>query len=246
MSFLQKNIPFLLSVSLHITIISFFLFYTPKQEITPETNEEFTELTLSEGIGGEEGGGDGFPLPPEKKVFVNTSTDAVKEKKKEVKVSDKKEPFVKQDDYTSGKEDGKNVERYGTGLGQGTGIGNKTGSGTGTGVPKEEKKETPPPVVESNVYVVGPEIRPEPIGGMQSIYARLNYTDEAKEKGIKGEVLIRAFIDENGVVRKTQLLKGLGYGLDQSAANAIKKTRFKPGKQKGINLKVQMDISIAF
>jgi len=110
-----------------------------------------------------------------------------------------------------------------------------------------------PPVEEDKTnmdddpaYFLSPEIMPEPIGGMNTIYKKLVYPVEAKEKKIEGTVKILAFIEKNGEVSSAQVLEGIGYGCDENARLSVYYTRFKPGLQKGKRVKVQMTIPIEF
>ncbi len=103
-----------------------------------------------------------------------------------------------------------------------------------------EKKE------EAPTYFVAVEEMPEPIGGIQGIQSKIVYSEIAKRAGVEGKVYVLAFVDEKGNVTKTVVQKGLGAGLDEAAENAIKQTKFKPGKQRGVPVKVQVMIPIVF
>ncbi len=110
-----------------------------------------------------------------------------------------------------------------------------------------------PPVEEDKTYLeddpayyMNVEVMPEPIGGMNTIYKKLVYPQEAKEKKIEGTVKIRAFIEKNGEVSSAQVVEGIGYGCDENARLSVYYTRFKPGLQKGKRIKVQMLIPIEF
>nr|HPN38001.1 energy transducer TonB [Melioribacteraceae bacterium] len=52
--------------------------------------------------------------------------------------------------------------------------------------------------------------------------------------------------NENGDVAKVELIKGIGAGCDEAAMDAVKQTKFKPGKQRGKSVKVQVAIPILF
>jgi TonB family protein len=95
-------------------------------------------------------------------------------------------------------------------------------------------------------YYSNVEVMPEPIGGMNTIYKKLVYPVEAKEKKIEGTVKILAFIEKNGEVSSAQVVEGIGYGCDENARLSVYYTRFKPGLQKGKRMKVQMIIPIEF
>jgi len=114
-----------------------------------------------------------------------------------------------------------------------------------------EQVAAPPPKVEERVdeepqYFVAVEEMPEPIGGIQAIQSKIVYPEIAKRAGIEGKVYVLAFVDEKGTVTKAEIIKGLGAGLDEAALNAVKATKFKPGKQRGKPVKVQVSIPIVF
>jgi len=104
----------------------------------------------------------------------------------------------------------------------------------------EEKKE------EAPSYFVAVEEMPEPIGGIGAIQALIEYPEIAKRAGVEGRVFVLAFVDENGNVTAAKIIKGIGAGCDEAAIEAIKKTKFKPGKQRGTPVKVQVSIPIVF
>lgn len=96
------------------------------------------------------------------------------------------------------------------------------------------------------VYFMAVEEMPEPIGGIKDIQKKIKYPEIARRAGIEGRVFIKAYIDENGDVFKTTLIKGIGGGCDEAASLAVKQTKFKPGRQKGKPVKVQISIPILF
>lgn len=110
----------------------------------------------------------------------------------------------------------------------------------------------PPPPPKENTessepqYFVAVEDMPEPIGGIAAIQQKIVYPEIAKRAGIEGRVYVKAFVDESGNVTKVQIEKGLGAGLDEAAEKAVKETKFKPGKQRGKPVKVQVVIPIVF
>jgi protein TonB len=104
----------------------------------------------------------------------------------------------------------------------------------------EEKKE------EAPVYFVAVEEMPEPIGGIAAIQQLITYPEIAKRAGVEGKVYVLAFVNESGTVTDAKLIKGIGAGCDEEAINAVMKTKFKPGKQRGKPVKVQVSIPIIF
>jgi protein TonB len=108
--------------------------------------------------------------------------------------------------------------------------------------PKEQKK-----VVEKEpIYFVAVEEMPFPIGGIQAIHDLIIYPIIAKRAGVEGKVYVLAYVDEEGTVIKTEILKGIGGGCDEAAEYAVKHTKFSPGKQRGKPVNVKVMIPIVF
>jgi periplasmic protein TonB len=103
----------------------------------------------------------------------------------------------------------------------------------------EHKEEAP-------TYFVAVEEMPEPIGGIKAIQEKITYPEIAKRASVEGKVYILAFVDENGNVTKATVLKGIGAGCDEAARDAVLGTKFKPGKQRGTPVKVQVSIPVVF
>ena len=74
------------------------------------------------------------------------------------------------------------------------------------------------------------EICAEPVGGQEAIQNNLVYPDHALRYGLEGIVTLKAAINVEGEVTRTDIVKGLGLGCDEAAEDAVKKTKFHPGK----------------
>ena len=114
-----------------------------------------------------------------------------------------------------------------------------------------EVVDAPPPpkvekVEEEPQYFVAVEEMPTPIGGLVGIQKRIQYSQIAIRAGIEGKIYVLAFVNTEGVVTKATIIKGLGAGLDENALEAVKATRFNPGKQRGKPVNVQVSIPIVF
>ena len=73
------------------------------------------------------------------------------------------------------------------------------------------------------------------------------YPEIAQEAGIEGTVVIQAFVDKKGKVTDTVVLKGIpNTGLDEAAITAIRKTKFKPAKQRDRDVGVWISIPVYF
>lgn len=120
-----------------------------------------------------------------------------------------------------------------------------------TEIDLEEEVAAPPPPVEEEEeipveFFVAVEQMPEPIGGIAAIQKKIVYPEIAKRAGVQGRVYVKAFVDEGGNVQKAEVIKGIGAGCDEAAIKAVLKTKFKPGKQRGKPVRVQVSIPILF
>ncbi len=59
------------------------------------------------------------------------------------------------------------------------------------------------------------------------------YTEEARQLKIEGEVLLEVVLQSAGSVRVVKVVRGLGHGLDESAVRAAEKVQFKPATRNG-------------
>jgi len=82
----------------------------------------------------------------------------------------------------------------------------------------------------------GSNIKEETIGPPPKIVSkpipkkvfRPKYTKLAEEEEIEGKIILSLTIDKKGNVVHAKIIKGLGYGLDKNALDAVKKFKFSP------------------
>ncbi len=105
----------------------------------------------------------------------------------------------------------------------------------------------PPPPEGPRVKFIPYDDPPVPLGGYGEIQRNVVYPEIAQEAGIEGTVIVQAFIDKTGKVTDTVILKGIpNTGLDEAAMDAIRKTRFKPAKQRDRAVGVWISIPVNF
>lgn len=105
----------------------------------------------------------------------------------------------------------------------------------------------PPPDEGPRVKFIPYDDPPVPVGGYGAIQRNVEYPEIAQEAGIEGSVIVQAFIDKTGKVTDTVILKGIpNTGLDEAAMAAIRKTRFKPAKQRDRAVGVWISIPVNF
>ncbi len=73
-----------------------------------------------------------------------------------------------------------------------------------------------------------------------------DYDNIARHLYYSGSILMGVVIDKDGVPRRLQLRKNLGYGLDEKAAEAINTWRFQPATKDGVPVACTAQISVNF
>ena len=100
----------------------------------------------------------------------------------------------------------------------------------------------PPPPEGPRVKFIPYDDPPQPLSDIRPVYP-----DIAQEAGIEGTVVVQVFIDKKGRVQDTVILKGIpNTGLDEAAISAIRKTRFRPAKQRERPVGVWISIPVNF
>ena len=100
----------------------------------------------------------------------------------------------------------------------------------------------PPPPEGPRVKFIPYDDPPQPLSDIRPVYPEI-----AQEAGIEGTVVVQVFIDKKGRVQDTVILKGIpNTGLDEAALKAIRKTRFRPAKQRERAVGVWISIPVNF
>ena len=72
------------------------------------------------------------------------------------------------------------------------------------------------------------------------------YSVAAHNAKIQGEVVLTATIGTDGFAHEIQVVRPLGYGLDELAVETVKKWTFKPGKSSGKPVPAKITIEVPF
>jgi protein TonB len=121
----------------------------------------------------------------------------------------------------------------GVGSGQGTGNGEGLGSGIGDG----EGGGT-----GGGPYRPGSGIEPPRL--LREVKAQ--YTEEARRRGLTGDVLLEIVVRRDGSVGDVRVLQGLGSGLDDRAITAVRQWRFDAARRKGVPVDVLVEVAVEF
>jgi len=104
-----------------------------------------------------------------------------------------------------------------------------------------EKAADPSSVKPSPVPLHELDSQPTVIGDV-----RIPYPEDARSRGIEGTVVLSVLVDETGRVRTVKLISGPGGGLDQAAAKAVERIRFRPALRKGQPVAAQITYRYTF
>ncbi|HXO36926.1 MAG TPA: energy transducer TonB [Candidatus Acidoferrales bacterium] len=119
---------------------------------------------------------------------------------------------------------------FGNGIasgGKGDGRSNGTGSAVSTGGFGAEQ------VVHGGPKLAQADLGPATSSVEITYKAQPVYTDEARKLKLEGEVLLEVSFGANGTLHVNRVVRGLGHGLDEAAAAAANKMRFKPALRMG-------------
>ena len=115
----------------------------------------------------------------------------------------------------------------GTGLGEGDGSGIGPGSGGGTG---------------GGPYRPGSGIEPPRL--LKEVKA--DYTEDARLRGLAGEVILEIVVRRDGSVGDVRVLQGLAGGLNDRAVQAVRQWRFAPAHRLGAPVDVIVEVAVEF
>jgi periplasmic protein TonB len=113
----------------------------------------------------------------------------------------------------------------GVGVGHGAGVGAGSGGGIGGGVYKVGGGISAPQAVST----------PDP-----------EYTEEARRNKTQGTCVLWLIVDAEGHPRDIRVVRGLGFGLDAKAIEAVKQWKFQPAMKDGQPVNVQISVEVGF
>jgi periplasmic protein TonB len=113
----------------------------------------------------------------------------------------------------------------GVGVGHGPGVGAGSGGGIGGGVFKVGGGISAPQAIST----------PDP-----------EYTEEARNAKTQGTCILWLIVDDQGRPRDIRVVRGLGFGLDTKAVEAVKQWKFQPALKDGRPVNVQISVEVGF
>lgn len=101
----------------------------------------------------------------------------------------------------------------------------------------------PVATVREGQLVDNPDTPAEPVSTPKATYPPM-----ALQRRVGGTVILRALVDENGVVQQVEVLRGVrpDMGIDNAAATAVRAWRFRPATKDGVRVKAWYTTSMPF
>jgi periplasmic protein TonB len=95
-------------------------------------------------------------------------------------------------------------------------------------------------------YLIICEKMSSPVGGLEAIIKKIKYPETARRAGVQGKVYVLVYVNQSGDVDDVKIVKGIGAGCDEEAIDAVKRTKFSPGVDKGNPVKTKISLSLNF
>jgi TonB family protein len=86
-------------------------------------------------------------------------------------------------------------------------------------------------------FINAPKIRSDPEPG---------YSKQGKDQRVEGTVIVRMIVNSDGTTEDPQVVRPLGFGLDEEAVKAVKKWRFDPATRGKKPVRVLIGIEVNF
>ena len=90
------------------------------------------------------------------------------------------------------------------------------------------------------------EIMPEIPGGMGAYYILIEYPEKAISQGIEGRLTLIFTVNQDGTTSDILIERSLHALLDSAAVQALRRTRFIPGRHQGETARVRMRLPVRF
>lgn len=82
---------------------------------------------------------------------------------------------------------------------------------------------------------------PKPISTLEP-----SFSDAARHFRYQGTMILALVVDKEGKIRRTQIVRPLGFGLDEQAIAAVQTWKFQPATRNGEPVAVEMGVEISF
>ena len=109
-----------------------------------------------------------------------------------------------------------------------------------------DKLDTPAPDEAPGLDGVSFESEPGVVRPQYKFKVEPKYPEVATKAGKEGQVILQATIDEKGIPRDIVAITKIGFGFEDAAIAALKKTTFRPATKGGNPISLQVEIPYSF
>ena len=109
-----------------------------------------------------------------------------------------------------------------------------------------DKLDTPAPDNALGLDSVNFKSEPGVVKPQYKFRVEPKYPESAKKAGKEGEVILQATIDEKGIPQDIVAITDIGFGFEEAAIAALKKTTFRPATKGGNPISLQVEIPYSF
>ena len=85
------------------------------------------------------------------------------------------------------------------------------------------------------------------LSGPRAIYSpQPGYSDQARKMKVQGTIVMSLTVGADGLPRDVKIERGLGYGLDEEALEAVRKWKFQPALKDGQPIEAKVHVQTTF
>lgn len=84
------------------------------------------------------------------------------------------------------------------------------------------------------------------VGGIAGLQAGISYPTEDRRRGNQGRVVVQFTVGADGVARDIVVLRSVSAGLDAASVDAVRRTRFLPGRRGGVPVETRLALPVTF
>lgn len=90
------------------------------------------------------------------------------------------------------------------------------------------------------------EDAPEIVGGLAALYRSIAYPADALDEGVGGTVIVQLVVNADGTPTDAVAVRSPDERLGAAAVAAVRRTRFRPGRQDGVPVRARMTLPVRF
>ena len=127
---------------------------------------------------------------------------------------------------------------------RGSGSGGGAGTGTGPGPGERQRHRSRLRAAAPAAARIARAAASKGAGVLREVQA--DYTEDARQRGVSGDVVLEIVVRRDGSVGDVKVLQGLAGGLNDRAVQAVRQWRFAPARRLGAAVDVIVEVAVEF